>query len=33
MNVKDRLSKVPGSTLEIAYFEGVDEAREWLAGQ
>jgi hypothetical protein len=33
MNVKDRLGKVPGSTLEIAYFEGVDDARAWLADQ
>jgi hypothetical protein len=31
MNVKDRLGKVPGSTVEIAYFDGVDAAREWLA--
>jgi len=31
-NVKDRLSNVPSATLEIAYFDGVDEARAWLAG-
>jgi hypothetical protein len=30
MNVKDRLSKVPSVTLEIAYFEEIDEARAWL---
>ena len=30
MNVQGRLSKVPSSTLDIAYFEGVDEARTWL---
>jgi hypothetical protein len=30
MNVQDRLGKVPNATLEIAYFEGVDEARAWL---
>jgi len=30
MNVQGRLSKVPSSTLDIAYFEKVDEARAWL---
>ena len=30
MNVQDRLGKVPGATFDIAYFEGVDEARAWL---
>lgn len=30
MNVRDRLGKVPTATLDIAYFEGVDEARAWL---
>ena len=30
MNVQDRLGKVPSATLDIAYFEGVDEARAWL---
>ena len=30
MNVQDRLDKVPSATLDIAYFEGVDEARAWL---
>jgi hypothetical protein len=33
MNVKERLSKAPGSPLEIAYFESVDDARAWLADQ
>jgi hypothetical protein len=31
MNVRERLSKVPDGTLEIAYFDGIDEARDWLA--
>jgi hypothetical protein len=30
MNVQDRLDKVPNATVDIAYFEGVDEARAWL---
>jgi len=30
MNVQDRLGKVPSATLDIAYFEEVDEARAWL---
>ena len=30
MNLADRLGKIPGTTLEIAYFEGVDEARTWV---
>ena len=30
MNVQDRLGKVSSATLDIAYFEGVDEARAWL---
>ena len=30
MNLQDRLGKVSSATLEIAYFEGVDEARAWL---
>ena len=30
MNLQDRLGKVPSATLEIAYFEGVDEAWAWL---
>jgi hypothetical protein len=32
MNIKDRLAMVPQTTLEIAYFDGVDEAKAWLAG-
>jgi hypothetical protein len=32
MNIRDRLGKAPGTTLEIAYFDGVDEARTWLTG-
>lgn len=31
MNIKDRLGSVPTGTLEIEYFDGVDEARAWLA--
>lgn len=27
MNVQDRLGKVPSATLDIAYFEGVDQAQ------
>jgi len=30
-NIKDRLGTVPTTTLEIAYFEGVEEAKAWLA--
>lgn len=30
MNVQERLSKVASTTFDIAYFEGVDEARAWL---
>jgi len=30
MNVQGRLSKVASATLDIAYFEGVDEARAWI---
>ena len=30
MNLEDRLGKIPGTTLEIAYFEGLDEARTWI---
>ena len=30
-NLRDRLGKVPGTTLEIAYFDDVDEAKAWLA--
>lgn len=30
-NIRERLGAVPMTTLEIAYFDGVDEAREWLA--
>jgi hypothetical protein len=30
MNLQDRLRKVPSATLEIAYFEGVDDAGAWL---
>ncbi|MHB8686031.1 MAG: STAS/SEC14 domain-containing protein [Candidatus Dormibacteraceae bacterium] len=30
MNLQDRLGKVPSTTLDIAYFNGVDEARAWL---
>lgn len=30
MNLEDRLGKIPGATLEIAYFEGLDEARTWI---
>jgi hypothetical protein len=31
MNIKDRLKGVPGTTLEVAYFATVEQAREWLA--
>ena len=30
MNLQDRLGKVPNATLEIAYFEAVEEARAWI---
>lgn len=30
-NIRDRFRANPMTTLEIAYFEGVDEARAWLA--
>jgi hypothetical protein len=30
MNVQDRLAHVPKTTLDIAYFEGLDEARAWI---
>jgi hypothetical protein len=30
MNLEDRLGKIPGTTLEIAYFKGVEEARTWI---
>jgi len=30
MHVQDRLGKVASATLDIAYFEEVDEARAWL---
>lgn len=29
-NIRDRLDKAAKATLEIAYFEGLDEARAWL---
>jgi hypothetical protein len=31
-NIRDRLAPGPRTTLEIAYFDGVDEAKAWLAG-
>lgn len=30
-NIRARLRAIPMTTLEIAYFDGVDEARAWLA--
>jgi SpoIIAA-like len=30
MNLEDRLGKIPGTTLEVAYFEGIAEARTWI---
>ena len=30
MNLQDRLGRVPSTTIDIAYFDGVDEARAWL---
>ena len=30
-HLKDRLSKVPETAMQIAYFASVDEARKWLA--
>ena len=32
-NIRDRLGKAPGVTLDIAYFDGVDEAWTWLTGK
>jgi hypothetical protein len=32
-NIRDRLGTAPGSTLEIAYFSAVDEAKGWLTGK
>ena len=32
MNLKDRLKEVPHTTLQVAYFATVEQAREWLAG-
>ena len=32
MNLQDRLGKVPSGTLEVAYFDSVEAAREWLTG-
>ncbi|MEA2643675.1 MAG: hypothetical protein QOG08_701 [Chloroflexota bacterium] len=29
-NIRDRFDKAAKATLEIAYFEGLDEARAWL---
>lgn len=31
-NLRERLSKVPDGALEIAYFDGIEEARAWLTG-
>ena len=31
-NIRDRLAPGPSTTLEIAYFNSVDEAKAWLAG-
>jgi hypothetical protein len=30
MNIKDIVSKVPGTDLEVAYFPTLEKAREWL---
>ncbi len=30
MNLQDRLRKVPGAQLDVAYFDGLDGAREWI---
>jgi hypothetical protein len=30
MNLQDRLRKIPGGTLDIAYFADVSEARAWI---
>ncbi len=32
MNLRSALEKIPGTTIEVAYFATVDEAEEWLAG-
>lgn len=31
-NIRDRLGTAPGGILDIAYFDTVDDARTWLAG-
>jgi len=31
MNLRERLGSAPAATLEIAFFDGVDEAKAWLA--
>ncbi len=31
-HLRERLSKVPDSAMQIAYFASVEEARDWLAG-
>jgi hypothetical protein len=31
-NIRDRLGTAPGGTLDIAYFDTVDDAKAWLAG-
>ena len=31
MNLRDRLGTIPSTPLEIAYFDGVAEAKAWLA--
>jgi hypothetical protein len=30
MNVEDILGRVPGTKLAVAYFETIEEAKEWL---
>jgi hypothetical protein len=30
MNLQDRLRKVPNAALDVAYFDGVEEARAWI---
>jgi hypothetical protein len=32
MNVRDILSRIPGTKLDVAYFATVEEARTWLKG-
>jgi 3D (Asp-Asp-Asp) domain-containing protein len=32
MNVKDIMSRVPGTRLDVAYFATLEEARSWLKG-